>query len=188
MNTPIIETERLLMRGFLKQDIDPIATILSDPFVMHYMPGGKPLQRQRVVTVLNNMINHWDIHGFGRWAVICMADNKFIGQCGLEYLSEINEIEVLYLLDRSYWNKGYATEAANASLSYGFEKKNLIRIIALAVPDNVASIRVMEKLGMVYEKTIHLWNLDLVQYAITLDEFMLRARTRNQHTFIIVEP
>lgn len=169
MQTPVIKTERLTLRGFALDDLDHLAAILGDPQVMRYMPGGKPYPRERAGTTLNNLLNHWDQHGFGWWAVICNADARLIGWCGLGHVNELAEIEVAYLLDRPYWGKGFATESAHASLRYGFEELKLDRIIALAHTENIASQRVMQKIGMVYETELHLWGLDLVQYAITQD-------------------
>jgi ribosomal-protein-alanine N-acetyltransferase len=163
----MIETERFILRGFVPEDIDRLTEILGDPIVMRYMPGDKPWPREWAERELRNLIGHWDQHGYGRWAVVKSEDDKVIGWCGLGFLPELNETEVAYLLDKDYWNRGYATEAARISLRYGFEEAGLDRIIALAFPDNAASIRVMEKIGMTYEKITHIWRLDLVQYGIS---------------------
>jgi RimJ/RimL family protein N-acetyltransferase len=171
MHTPIIETDRLTLRVFVPEDVDRLAEILGDPSVMRYMPGGEPMPRQRIEIGLKKIIDHWHQHGFGRWAVIHNVDDRLIGWCGLEFIQEISEVEVAYLLEKLYWGKGFATEAAKASLRYGFEELKLDHIIALAFPENVASRRVMEKIGMVYEKMTHIWNLDLVQYRITRETF-----------------
>ncbi|MFB0558272.1 MAG: GNAT family N-acetyltransferase [Candidatus Bathyarchaeia archaeon] len=170
MRPPIVKTDRLTLRGFEYRDIDRLAEILGDPLVMRYMPGSKPWPREWAEKELRNIIEHWDQYGYGRWAVL-HEDGKLIGWCGLGYLKELGETEVAYLLDKDYWNRGYATEAARLSLGYGFEEAELDRIIALAFPENAASIRVMEKIGMVYEKVTHVWNLDLVQYKITREMF-----------------
>jgi RimJ/RimL family protein N-acetyltransferase len=171
MHFPTVETDHLTLRGFVPDDLDRLAVILSDPGVMRYMPGGKPLPRERAEKTLQNILHHWEQRGFGWWAVICHADARLIGWCGLGFVDELAETEVAYLLDSPYWRRGYATEAARASLRYGFEELQLERIIALAHTENIASRRVMEKNGMAYEKELHLWDLDLAQYAITWDAF-----------------
>ena len=170
MQPPVFKTGHLTLRGFVPEDIDRIAEIIGDPVVMRYMPGSRPWPREAVERELGRIIDHWGRHGYGRWAVI-HSDGRMIGWCGIEFLRELGETEVAYLLDKDYWNRGYATEAALFSLWFGFEKVGLDRIIALAFPENAASIRVMEKIGMVYEKTTHVWNLDLVQYQITREMF-----------------
>jgi RimJ/RimL family protein N-acetyltransferase len=171
LQPPIIETERLNLRRFAQDDIDRLAEILGDPVVMRYMPGDEPWPREWAERELRNLIEHWGRHGYGRWAVVDREDDRMIGWCGLAFLPELNETEVAYLLDKDYWNRGYATEAARISLRYGFEEAGLDQIIALAFPENAASIRVMEKIGMRYEKMTHVWRLDLVHYEITRDMY-----------------
>jgi ribosomal-protein-alanine N-acetyltransferase len=96
---------------------------------------------------------------------------QFIGHCGLNFVLEAGEVEVLYALRTDRWGQGIATEAARASVRFGFENANLVRLIALAVPENIASRRVMEHLGFVYEKDTHHFGLDLVQYALQREQF-----------------
>ena len=171
MQPPIVETERFTLRGFISGDIDRLTEILGDPLVMRYMPGDEPWSREGAEKELRGILEHWDQHGYGRWALVDREDGKMIGWCGLEFLPEIRETEVAYLLDKDYWNRGYATEAARISLGYGFEKAGLDRIIALAFPKNAASRRVMEKIGMAYKEMIHIWKLNLVIYTITRDVY-----------------
>ncbi len=171
MRPVTIESDRLTLRGFGPDDIDRLSEILGDPVVMKYMPGNEPWPREWAERELGNLIEHWDRHGYGRWAVVDREDGSMIGWCGLGFLPELNETEVAYLLDKDYWNRGYATEAARISLRYGFEEAGLERIIALAFPENAASRRVMEKIGMEYEKMTHVWRLDLVQYEINREAF-----------------
>ncbi len=171
MQPPIVETERFTLRGFVSEDIDRLAEILSDPLVMRYMPGDEPWPREGAERELSGILEHWGRHGYGRWAVVDREDGRMIGWCGLGFLPEIGETEVAYLLDKDYWNRGYATEAARISLGYGFEEAGLDRIIALAFPENAASRRVMEKIGMACKDMIHIWKLDLVIYSITRDVY-----------------
>jgi RimJ/RimL family protein N-acetyltransferase len=170
MRPPVVETERLTLRGFVPGDLDRLAEILGDPVVMRYMPGSRPWPREAAERELGRIIGHWKRHGYGRWAVV-HGDGRMIGWCGIEYLKELGETEIAYLLDRGYWNRGYATEAARFSVEFGLDELGLEKIIALAFPENIASRRVMEKIGMVYEKMTHVWNLDLVQYRITREMF-----------------
>ncbi len=72
----------------------------------------------------------------------------------------------LYGLAKEYWNRGITTQAAQAAIAYGFDVANLVRIIAMALPENRASIRVMEKAGLKYKKQIHIFNLDVLYYSI----------------------
>ncbi len=81
------------------------------------------------------------------------------------------EVEVAYLLAKEYWNQGLATEAARAAISYGCDGLKLKRIVAIARPENVGSYRVMEKVGMKYERDAHYYNVDVVYYALECDQF-----------------
>jgi ribosomal-protein-alanine N-acetyltransferase len=165
-----LDTRRLRLRPFTLHDHEAHARIYSDPVVMQYMPRG-PLTpaaaHEASSAVLRQFMAHWECHAFGVWAVTEKTTGTLLGQCGLRFLPELQEVEVLYLLARAHWGQGLASEAAGAALDYGFGEANLERIIALTKPENTASRRVMEKLGMQYEKTLRIFHLDAVYYAIT---------------------
>jgi len=99
-------------------------------------------------------------------AIIYKPDNRFIGFTGLKYLDDLDEVDVGYRLVREYWGRGLATEATRPTIDYGFEKLGLKRIIAAALPENVGSIRVMEKLGMHFEKKLIYDGHETVFYVI----------------------
>ena len=175
----VLATPRLRLRPFTLADHAEHAQIYSDPEVMRYMPRGPmtpPEAHQASQAVLTHFIDHWTRYPFGVWAVTDNVTGTLLGQCGLRFLPEINEVEVLYLLARAYWGHGLASEAAQAALAYGFEQVGLERIIALTKPENTASRRVMEKLGMWYEKNLHIFHLEAVYYAITQDAWRQRPR------------
>jgi RimJ/RimL family protein N-acetyltransferase len=164
----MIETERLILRRFTPDDLDTLAELRSDPEVMRYI-GDQP--RAKVEQRLQYYISHYDPHGFGMWAVILKGTGRMIGWCGLIYLDETPEVEVGYGVAKPFWGQGLMTEAARASLRYGFEHAGLERIVAVAMPENTASRRIMEKLGMHYEKNVFHYGHDLAYYAIGRDEF-----------------
>ena len=171
---PEIETARLRLRQYTLNDLDKLTQILSNPEVMKYSPRGAiPQDKVRQVTqeILEFFITHWEQHGFGVWAVIYKQINQLIGHCGLNFLPNSPEVEVLYRFDQSYWNYGIATEATKASLRYGFEQVKLDRIVAITVPEHLPSRRVMEKAGLKYERDAHFYNLDVVYYAVSREEW-----------------
>lgn len=150
-----IETARLLLRPFRLDDLDAHAEILSDPLVTRFLARGpfNPQDAREVsARVLKHFINHWQVHGFGAWAAIDKTTQLLIGQCGLNYIPDHPEVEVLYLLARAAWGRGLATEGARAAVRYGFEQVGLQRIVGITMPANVASQRVLEKAGLRYEK------------------------------------
>lgn len=162
----IRETERLRLRQFAPDDIDEYtALIFADPDVMRYLPKRESPPRERAQRTMDLFNDHWNHYPYGPWAVTEKTSGKLIGHCGLRFIPEIDETEVLYAFGKSSWNKGYATEAAQASVDFGFQHVRLDRIIALAVPENFASRRVMEHCGLQYEKDIQLFGLDCVYYA-----------------------
>ena len=146
----IIETNRLLLRTFTLQDARLIYELNLDPDVTRYT--GDPIQDiQHAQQVLEQIIlPQYALYNHGRWAVHVKTELTFIGWCGLKTRPERNEIDLGYRFLKTAWGKGYATEAAFACLKYGFEKLNLQRIVGRAMPQNLASIRVLEKCGMQY--------------------------------------
>lgn len=166
---PTVETTRLYLRMFTPDDLDDLYGILSDPDVMRYVAQGKPVSREETESALHSVIRHWERHSFGRWAVIDKASRKFIGYGGLRML--IDTPEVVYHLAKAYWGRGVATEMAQASLRYGFNEHGFDRIVAIAKPENKASIHVMEKIGMRYEMHAVYFDVDVVQYSISRQDF-----------------
>ena len=167
---PLIETARLQLRLFQPDDLDRLAALILDPDVMRYVGNGKPGTREEADVALKSIIRHWETHGFGRWAVVDKQTQNFVGFGGLRSL--YGEPEVVYHFAKPHWGKGFATELARASLRYGFEEHHFDRILAIAKPPNAASIHVMEKLGMHYEKQTSYYNIDVVQYTISRAEFV----------------
>jgi RimJ/RimL family protein N-acetyltransferase len=94
-----------------------------------------------------------------------------MGFCGLQFLDNTPEIEVGYRLARRFWGMGFATEAARESLRYGFEELGLDRIVAVVQPENIASCRVVEKIGLRYVKDARFYQTDVKYYAITREEY-----------------
>ena len=166
---PAIETQRLLLRMFRPEDLDELARLFSDPQVMKYVGDGQPVNREEADKALQSIIRHWQTHGFGRWCVVDKQTREFIGFGGLRSL--FGTAEVVYHLAPAHWGKGLATELGRASLRFGFEERQFDRIVAIAKPLNAASIHVMEKLGMHYEKHTNYYDIDVVQYAISREEF-----------------
>jgi ribosomal-protein-alanine N-acetyltransferase len=167
-----IETARLTLRQFTLADVDDYyRQIWSQPDVTRYLPGGQPRPKGRTVVIINSFLDHWQRHGFGLWAAIYRDAAELIGHCGLQIVQETGEVEVAYAFGKDYWGRGIASEAAGASLRFGFEELELGHVIALAVPENIGSRRVMEKNGMHYEKIVHLFGADLACYVISREGF-----------------
>jgi RimJ/RimL family protein N-acetyltransferase len=159
-----IETERLQLRMFKPDDLDDLCHIFGDPDVVRFLGSGQPAKREETETALMSIIKHWEAFGFGRWAAICKQTRKLIGYCGLRNFQ--GTAELVYLLSKPYWGMGLATEMARASLKFGFEEKKFERIVAMAKLANVASQRVMRKVGMSFQKNVLIFNMEVALYSI----------------------
>jgi len=148
------ETDRLLLRHFHFLDLNAMMRVFGDSEVMRFGPGVQSSEWVR--SWLQSCLEDYYLRrGFGPWAVMEKQRRETIGYCGLFYFPDIEgqpEIEIGYRLARSFWGSGYATEAARAVRDYSFDVLGLSRLIALIDPQNKASIRVAEKIGMRYEK------------------------------------
>jgi RimJ/RimL family protein N-acetyltransferase len=165
-----IETARLRLRVFNFADLDELALIFSDPEVMKYIGAeGKPMSREETERTLSVFVNDWEKNGFSRWAVCLKESGRLIGCCGLKLLEGTPEI--IYVLARYYWGRGYGTEAAKASLRYGLEGFGLDQIVAVTRHENVRSQRMMARIGMRYEKEVFHYGVQAVGYVITREEF-----------------
>lgn len=148
--TVIFETERLLFREFTMEDAQLVYELNRDPAVTEFT--GDPIHSvEQAATVLETRIlPQYALYNYGRWATHLKHDLRFIGWCGLKYRPELDEIDLGYRFMQAYWGKGYATEAAWATLQYGFQKLDLQRIVGRAMPENMGSVKVLEKCGMHY--------------------------------------
>jgi RimJ/RimL family protein N-acetyltransferase len=172
-----IETDRLVLRRFTLDDLDDLSVIFSDPEVVKYLGTGQPAKRAETEYALHTMLNHWERHGFGRWAVTCKQTRALIGYGGLRNFH--NTPELVYLLAKRFWGKGLATELASAALKYGFEELGFERIVAMARLANTASQRVLEKVRMSFEKMARISDMEIVCYSITSADY-LSGQTANQ--------
>lgn len=165
-----IETDRLYLRRFTPDDLNELAVIFADPAVLRYLATGQPATREETNVALLSIIRHWHRHGYGRWAVVHRATNKLIGYGGLRSFD--GRPELVYLLAKEYWGRGLATELAHGCLEYGFRHHNFDRIIALTRPENLASRRVLEKVGLRFERNTNFLNIDVVFYALTREAYL----------------
>lgn len=151
-------------------DLDDVAAILSNPRVMKYLGvDAKPVCRDECEQILESIIRLWQNRGYGRMAVISKENNKLIGVAGLRYFE--GDAELFYLLDEPFWGKGLATEVAKAILEYGFETHDFPQIIAVTRPANAATQRVLDKLGMSFEKKDVIAGVPVYRYALTQENF-----------------
>jgi len=149
----MLTTERLVLRTWTDADLAPFVALNADPEVMTFFPS--TLDHAGSAELMARIRGHFEAHGFGMWAI--ERQGVFIGFAGLavpNFTARFTPcVEIGWRLAREYWGHGYATEAAQAALCYGFESLRLDEIVSFTVPHNQRSRRVMEKLGMSMDGT-----------------------------------
>ncbi|CAN5853273.1 GNAT family N-acetyltransferase [soil metagenome] len=148
--TASIETPRMTLRPFQTTDAPVLFTWVSDPEVMRFMPTATGLDHslEQTVARVARYMSYQELYNFSRWLIFDRASGAAIGDAGLLKMTGTDEIELGYRFAKPWWGQGRATEVAAAWLDYAFNTLNIPSIIAFAEPENRASIRVMEKLGM----------------------------------------
>lgn len=162
---PTILTPNQTLRAFRKEDAAALHRVLNEENILQYYPNPQPPPLDRVLNFIDRQLAHWAEHGYGWWAVVPFGSQEPIGWNGLQYLPETGETEVGFLLSRAYWNRGLATEGAQAALHFGFERFGLPRIIGLVHKENYASQRVLEKVGMTFIDQAQYFGMELLRYA-----------------------
>lgn len=162
-----IETERLILRAVTTEDSQDFFEMDSNPNVHKYL-GKKPVKTiEESRSMIYNILDQYQTNGIGRLAIIDKNTNDFIGWSGIKYeqnlRKEFNYYDVGYRLKERYWGNGYATEAALASIEYGFKELNLKEICAAAEIEHIASNIILKKIGMMpsgtfmYDDKPHNW-------------------------------
>jgi len=171
----ILESERLTMRPFEESDLDWLINHRTDEYVAAFL-GGLDLQTPEFVEKrMRFYMDCFDRLGFSMCLTSLTETGTKIGVTGLQPLEKTGLIEVGYSFEREHWGKGLATEAALAWFEFGFGKAGLDRIVAVADPENKGSTRVMEKMGMKFEKTAFSYGMKVVRYSISREEFLARG-------------
>ena len=151
-----LRTSRLLLRRWRDDDLDALAAIYADPEVMRYIRDGSVRTREETAEHLTTMEQHWNEHGFGLFAAEVRATGELAGWVGLavpHFLPEVlPTVEIGWRLGRSFWGAGLATEGAHAALRFGLVDRGLDRIVSIRQVDNERSGRVMEKLGLRFDR------------------------------------
>jgi RimJ/RimL family protein N-acetyltransferase len=154
-----VETERLILREIIPTDQNGLFAIDSDPAVNTYLGNNPVKDIAQISDIIQFIRKQYIENGIGRWAMIEKNTNNFIGWAGLKLVKEptnnhCDYYDLGYRLNKSYWGKGFATEAARASLNFGFNNLNLKEIYAIADSNNIASRNVLEKVGLKYIETL----------------------------------
>lgn len=150
------ETDRLIFREMVIEDAPDLFEMDSDALVHRYL-GNQPVQTlAESKKMIEHILAQYKNNGVGRWAVVLKENKECIGWAGLKYVNEmtingkINFYDIGYRFKRKHWGKGYGYEAAKASLDYGFDILGLKKISAFVEPENIASRKILTKIGLQY--------------------------------------
>lgn len=168
---PILSTERLVLRPISPLDVDALHAFWTDPAVRKYLWDNEVISRTTVVEIVRDSEICFRELGAGLFAIeLHDHPGELIGFCGLRHMSDSDDIELLYGILPRYWGEGLVTEAARAVLRHGFEACGLPRILGATDTPNQRSVRVMQRLGMVFEDRRQHKGLDTVFYSISPQE------------------
>lgn len=149
-------TDRLRLRELTEADAADLFRIYQDPVVMRFMGPPPGSVEEECANIRRHRRRYYERYGYGLWATVLRDGNVLIGRCGLlrTRMNGKMETELSFLLDRAFWGRGYATEAARAILRMAAERFRCDRLVAVVHPDNEASLHAVERLGFVYERDV----------------------------------
>ncbi len=160
-----LESENLILRQFRESDMDDFAALCADTEVMRFL-GGKPFSRLDTWRQMARILGHWQIRGYGEWALEEKSSARFVGRVGFIYPDGWPGFEIGWALMRDSWGKGYATEGARRALQYGFGELGRGHVISLIHPDNLRSAAVATRIGERHERTIDFLDQEIHVYGI----------------------
>jgi len=163
------DTQRLRFRRLEMEDVDELVALHEDPLVARFLGSRDRAWLERLIGMVDE---EWAERGHGRIAVVERESGRFLGRTGLRYWQQFGETEVSWMLRADARGEGYATEAGAATLRWGFERFDLPYLTAMIQPENTASIRVAERLGMKPIRTDRLLGEDVIVHAMTRVDFV----------------
>lgn len=165
MQQIIAETSRLIIRNWHQNDIVPYAAIIGDPQVMQFIGDGEPKPPEEAIRAIEKYTTQIEQQGWARFAVELKESNELIGFCGFDIYRD--ELDFGYRISQKNWGKGYATEAAHVVLDLGINQFKFPRIVCHAFKENSASVNVIEKLGIPFDKEWMFHEKPVRQYVLS---------------------
>lgn len=172
------ETERTYLRNLTDKDAIDFFNLNLDKEVLKYTGDNSFQTIEDAKNFLDQYDHQYTKYGVGRLAVIEKISNNFIGWCGLKFIPELNEYDIGFRFFKDFWNKGFATETAQKCLEFGFNDLKLDKIVGRAMIENIASIKVLEKIGLTFKNEYDFDGYKGVIYEISRKNFE-KARTAN---------
>ncbi|MED1597256.1 MULTISPECIES: GNAT family N-acetyltransferase [Bacillus] len=150
VNVKSMNTKRLYMRKPRLEDVDAFYQIVKNNEVGKWLAISRGMSPEETEQYIGKFIAHWNEHNFGVWLIFNPITREMMGHCGLRYIDGTEDLEIMYLLDPKFWGKGYATEAAHASIQYAFHDLKVKKLTARIRIANEKSKNVLEKAGFKY--------------------------------------
>lgn len=163
-----LETPRLRLRLITLDDLQVMYRLFTDPDVIKYADTPARDIEEAKQRLEQGPLADYQKYGYGRFAVELKSSGEVIGFCGIKYIPEIDLPEVGYRYLKEYWGMGIGTEAARVCVEFARTDLKIEKLVALIIPENVASVRVAEKLGMARGPLIHIWGMDAFRYEMVL--------------------
>lgn len=180
---PILETKRLYLRPITGQDFGPLALLWSYPDVMRFLPTGLPRTLAATRVELDYMVAHWKKYNFGAWVITSLGKGEWIGYCFLQHLhaepegvtpevaAASQEIEIGYGIAKRFWSQGITFEAAQAVIRHGFETLQLPKLSSAVHPDNIASQKILQKLGFNEDSSLNFYGQGVPHFCLQKEEY-----------------
>lgn len=165
---PVLETERLVLRAFSSDDLDSYFAMTSDPETVRYIGDGQSLSKELAWQSLAYLLGHWQMTGFGAWAIEDKATGELIGRVGLYQPCGWPGIELGWLIDRAHWRQGYAYEAIQAVLAWCRQQEDKAHLICFIHPKNLPSINLAAKLEARYVQKVEEGDQNALMFAFDL--------------------
>jgi RimJ/RimL family protein N-acetyltransferase len=176
---PVLETERLRLRGFTEDDTEPLFALMQDPEVVRYIGDRRIPTRQEVWRGIAGYLGHWALRGYGLWAVDDRESGDLVGRIGILNPLEWPGPEIAYTIGKRWWGRGLATEGALAARDWAFANLDVDELISLIDPDNAASIAVAARLGERLKGEHDLWGNRVLVYAISREDWRRGVNARS---------
>ncbi len=174
VRAPELTSARLHLRSLEDGDVEAMHRLWTDADVRRFLWDDVVIPREQTAAVIAASSDDFVRHGYGLWGVCLNSTGEFVGFCGFR-ASETGEPELLYALAPAYWGCGLATEAAATVLTCGFSQLGFTRVVAATDTPNWASVRVIQRLGMAFERRGWLNGLDTLFYSLSHQEFRARS-------------
>lgn len=169
--TAVITTARLRLQPLSHADLEPLLELWTEPGVTRFLFDDQIISREQVTTEIIDSIKRFETDGCGLWGARLRQETGLIGFCGYRFFHDPPQLQLIYGFHPDLWSKGLATEAARTMIGFGFERLGLECVVASADAPNTASLRVMERAGMRFDRRETINGLDTVYYRLDRQDY-----------------